>query len=86
MSKYIYWVKKKTCLGVFRIEEIREKDNETGLKDGGFIEMSIYSAFHIRDARSPSLKILTIIETTIICGGMTIEGRSFTCSILAVGT
>ena len=55
MSKYIYWVKKKTCLGSFRIEEIRDKDNETGLKEGGGIEMSIYSAFHIRDARSLSL-------------------------------
>ena len=42
---------KKTCLGVFRIEEIRDKDNETGLKEGGGVEMSIYSAFHIRDAR-----------------------------------
>ena len=37
---YIYWVKKKTCLGSFRIEEIRDKDNETGLKEGGGIEMS----------------------------------------------
>ena len=36
MSKYIfYWVKKKTCFGVFLdIEEIRDKDNETGLKEG----------------------------------------------------
>ena len=42
-------------MGCFRIEEIRDKDNETGLKEGGGIEMSIYSAFHIRDARSPSL-------------------------------
>ena len=40
MSKYIYWVKKKTCLGCFRIEEIRGKNNETGLKEGGGIEMS----------------------------------------------
>ena len=30
----------------------RDKHNETGLKEGGGIEMSIYSAFHIRDARS----------------------------------
>ena len=56
--------------GCFRIEEIRDKDNETGLKEGGGIEMSTtvqgggiemsnYSAFHIRDARSLSLKILT---------------------------
>ena len=29
-----------TCLGCFRIEEIREKDNETGLKERGGIEMS----------------------------------------------
>ena len=46
---------KKTCLVDFRIEEIREKYNETGLKEEGVIEMSIYSAFHIRDARSLSL-------------------------------
>ena len=31
---------KKTCLGCFKIEEIRDKDNETGLKEGGVIEMS----------------------------------------------
>ena len=48
--KYIYWVK-KDLFGCFRIEEIRDNDNETGLKEGGGIEMSIYSAFHIRDAR-----------------------------------
>ena len=35
-----YWVKKRTCLGVLDIEEIRDKDNETGLKEGGGIEMS----------------------------------------------
>ena len=46
---------KKTCLGCFRIDEIRDKDNETSLKEGGVIEMSNYSAFHIRDARSLSL-------------------------------
>ena len=40
MSKYIYWVKKKDLFGCFRIEEIRDKDNETGLKEGGVIEMS----------------------------------------------
>ena len=37
--KYIYWVK-KDLFGCFRIEEIRDKDNETGLKEGGGIEMS----------------------------------------------
>ena len=35
---------KKTCLGVFRIAEIRDKGNKTGLKEGGGIEISIYSA------------------------------------------
>jgi hypothetical protein len=47
-------LKKKTCLGVLDKGE-REDGNETSLKEGGGIEMSIYSAFHIRDARSPSL-------------------------------
>ena len=37
---YFIGLKKKTCLGVFRIEEIRDKNNETGLKEGGGIEMS----------------------------------------------
>ena len=50
---YIYWVKKKTCLGDFRIEEIRDKDNKTGLKEGG-IEMST-TVLPLRDARSLSL-------------------------------
>ena len=34
----------------------RDNANETGLKEGGGIEMSIYSAFHIRDAPLSSLK------------------------------
>ena len=34
---------KKTCLGVLDRGE-RDKNNETGLKEGGGIEMSIYSA------------------------------------------
>jgi hypothetical protein len=42
---------KKTCLGVLDRGE-RDKDNETDLKERGGIEMSLYSAFHIRDARS----------------------------------
>ena len=37
--KYIYWVK-KDLFGCFRIEEIVKKDNETGLKKAGVIEMS----------------------------------------------
>ena len=37
--KYIYWVK-KDLFGCFRIKEIREKDNETGLIEKGVIEMS----------------------------------------------
>ena len=34
MSKYIYWVKKRLVWVVLDIEEIRDKDNETGLKEG----------------------------------------------------
>ena len=52
MSKYIFIGLKKTCLGVLRIEEIRDKDNETGLKEGWRNRNLNYSAFHIRDARS----------------------------------
>ena len=55
-------------MGCFKIEEIRDKDNETGWKEGGGIEMSIYNAFHIRDARSPSLinwKMKTESHTTL---------------------
>ena len=37
--KNIYWVK-KDLFECFRIEEIRDKANETGLKEGGEIEMS----------------------------------------------
>jgi hypothetical protein len=31
---FILGQKKRLVLGVFRIEEIRDKDNETGLKEG----------------------------------------------------
>ena len=34
-----YWIK-KDLFGCFRIEEIRDKDDATGLKEGGGIEMS----------------------------------------------
>ena len=35
-SKYIfYWVKKRIVWDVLDIEEIRDNDNETGLKEGG---------------------------------------------------
>ena len=43
MCKYICIGLKKTCLGVLKREE-RDKYNETGLKEKGGIEMSIYSA------------------------------------------
>ena len=54
MSNIFIWVK-KDLFGCFIIEEIRDKGNEICLKEGGGIKMSIYSAFHIRDARSLSL-------------------------------
>ena len=43
-SNIFYWVK-KDLFGCFRIEEIRDNDNVTGLKEGGGIEMSNYSCF-----------------------------------------
>ena len=49
---------KKDLFGCFRIEEIRAKDNETGLKEGGGIENVNLQCFHIRDARSLRLKYL----------------------------
>ena len=39
VQNIFYWVKKKTCLGCFRIKKIRDKDNETDLKEGGGIEI-----------------------------------------------
>ena len=38
--------KKKTCLGVFRIEEIRDNDNKTSLKERGVIRIENYQCFH----------------------------------------
>jgi len=42
---------KKDLFGCFRIEEIRDKNNETGLKEVKGIEMSI-TVLPLRDARS----------------------------------
>ena len=50
MSNIYYWVKKKTCLGVLDRGDC-EKDIETGLKEGGGIEMST-TVLPLRDARS----------------------------------
>ena len=47
---YLYGLK-KTCLGVLEREE-HDIDNETGLKEGGGIEMST-TVLPLRDARSP---------------------------------
>ena len=47
MSNIYFIGLKKDLFGCFIIEEIRDKDNETGLKEGGGIEMSIYSCFSI---------------------------------------
>ena len=54
---------KKTCLGVLERGD-RDKDNETGLKEGGGIEMST-TALPLRDARSLRFKILTCISFSI---------------------
>ena len=42
---------KKDLFGCFRIEEIRDKDNEIGLKEGRRnINVKLQVLFHIRDA------------------------------------
>ena len=41
---YFIWLKKKTCLGSLERGE-QGDDNETGLKEGGGIEMSIASIY-----------------------------------------
>jgi len=48
-----------TCLGVLDRGE-RDKGNATGLKEGRGIEMST-TVLPLRDARSPSLEVLTWI-------------------------
>ena len=42
---------KKDLFGCFRIDEIRGKDNETGLKEGGGIKI-LTTVLPLRDARS----------------------------------
>ena len=50
VSNIFYWVK-KDLFGCFRIEEIRDKHNEIGLKEERVIEMST-TVLPLRDARS----------------------------------
>ena len=50
MSKYIYMGQKKTCLGVLDRWE-RDNANETGLKEGGVIEI-LTAGLHSRAALS----------------------------------
>ena len=64
-GKYIYWVKKRLVWVVLDRGE-RDKANEIGLKEGGGIEMSIYSASHIRDARAPSLKYSPCVVGVVV--------------------
>ena len=45
--KNIFVGLKKTCLGCFRIEKIRDKDNKTGLKEGGGKENANLQCFPI---------------------------------------
>ena len=53
---------KKTCLGVLDRGK-RDKYNETGLKEGGEIEMST-TVLPLRDARSLRFEILTRVVGT----------------------
>ena len=50
---------KKTCLGVLERGD-RDKYNEAGLKEGGGIEMSNYSAFQYTRCSLLGLDLLTI--------------------------
>ena len=52
---------KKTCLGVLDRGE-RDKGNETGLKEGGGIEMST-TVLPLRDARSFALNLTRVVGT-----------------------
>ena len=54
----MYDVKKKDFFGCFKIKEERDKDNATGLKEGGGIEIETTVLSMIRDARSLSLLYL----------------------------
>ena len=55
----MYYVKKR-LVWVFCNRGERDKDNEIGMKEGRVIEIKIYSAFHIRDARSLSLFVFDL--------------------------
>ena len=81
---------KNDLFGCFIIEEIHDKTNETGLKEGRGVEMSIYSAFHIRDA-SLSLSLLNYLPLFIFrCsfsfrffGDVLVTGTSHTEHVIA---
>ena len=76
---------KKTCLGCCRIEEICNKDNDTGLKEEGGIEMSTTVAFHIRDARSPSFFVFTyLLVTSIFCSRASIILFLLKCDFVVI--
>ena len=67
---FIY-VKKRLVWVVFKIKDIRDNDNETGLKEGSVIEMST-TVLPLRDARSLRFCILlTINFNTNICNRTT---------------
>ena len=61
---------KKDLFGCFRIEEIRGKDNKTGLKEGGGIEMST-TVLPFRDALSlclnTYLNLASSSPLTVVC-------------------
>ena len=57
VSNIFIWVK-KNLFGCFTIKETHDNDNETGLKEGGGIEIST-TVLPLRDARSLSLFVFT---------------------------
>ena len=60
--KYIYWVKKRLVWVFYLDRGERDKDNETGLKERGGIEMST-TVLPLRDARS--LRLNTYLHQLI---------------------
>ena len=57
---YLYGLK-KTCLGVLDRGE-RDRDNKTGLQEGGGIQMST-TVLPLRDARSLRLNYLPLLRS-----------------------
>ena len=76
------------CIGLdlfwcFRIEEIRDNDNATGLKEGGEIEIEKSTvAFHIRDCTRSLLRLNVLLTLHVFGGRCTVQS----VAVVFVGT